>query len=126
MTSLGDMPLLNDYSLCRQAVTVYRYGDGAVTRTVHPRAYLERRKSEAVDKAGGRESNGFLLVVPGSAQAVHVGDKVYEGEGPAVPAEGVDAWWRSFIPSKVDGLVVVGHVEVRRWDGGICHTEAGE
>lgn len=125
MPSLGTMPLINDYSLCQQTVTVYHMDDGAVTRTVHSPAYLDSKKTENVDKTGSTEANGFLLVIPSSTQACHVGDKVYDGEGPAVPESEVAAWWRSFIPAKVDGLVVVRYVDVKRWAGSIVHTEAG-
>jgi hypothetical protein len=119
------MPLVNDYSLCQQTVTVYHNDGATVTRTVHPKAYLDHKRTEAVDKVGSAESNGFLLVIPAATQACHVGDKVYEGEGPDVPATGQQAWWRGFIPTKVDALVVVRHVGVRRWAGSVVHTEAG-
>ena len=125
MADLGGMPLLNDYSLCRDTVTVYHEEDGAVTRAVHPRAFLGSKKTENVDRTGSSEANGFLLVIPGSTQACRVGDKVMLGEGPQVPPGDVMAWWRTLIPTKVDGLVVVKHVEVKRWDGAIVHTEAG-
>lgn len=166
MASLGTMPLVNDYSLCQQTVTVYHMEGGAVTRTVYTKAYLERKKTESVGATGSSEENGFLLVVPGGAQACRVGDKVFDGEGPLVPgtepaptttttttttgavattttttttatttttttttggepAQSVDSWWRSLIPTKVDGLLVVRHVAVRRWNGAIVHTEAG-
>lgn len=122
---LGDMPVISDYSLCRDAVTVYHEEGGAVTRTVHPRAYLEHKKVENVDRTGSEESNGFLLVVPGESQACRVGDKVLLGEGPEVPADGQLAWWRSLVPARVDGLAVVRWVDRRRWGGRYVHTEAG-
>lgn len=125
MTPLGEMPLLNDYSLCRDTVTVYHEEDGEVTRIVWPRAYLERRKGLTVGRNADSESSGFLLVIPGDAQACHVGDKVVLGEGPLVPPTDVAQWWRSLIPSKVEGLVVVRNVSARRWNGRIVHTEAG-
>jgi len=125
MSALGAMPPLNDYSLCRQTVTVYHHGPDGITRTVHDRAYMERTKTEEVTRTGSSEKNGFLLVIPGDAQACRIGDKVLEGDGPEVPTSDADAWWRSFIPAKVDGLVVVRHVSVGRWDGRIVHTEAG-
>lgn len=125
MASLGTMPLVNDYSLCHDAVTVYHNDGGEVTRTVYPRAFLDSKKTENVDRTGSTEANGFLLVIPGDAQAVQVGDKVMLGEGPQVPASDVAAWWRSFIPAKVDGLVVVKDAKAARWDGAIVHTEAG-
>lgn len=125
MLSLGTMPLLNNYSLCQQTVTVYHNDNGTVTRTVHYPAYLDSKKTENVEKTGSAESNGFLLVIPGSTRACSVGDKVYDGEGPAVPETEIAAWWRSFIPSKVENLVVVRYVDVKRWAGAIVHTEAG-
>ena len=125
MTALGSMPLLNDYSLCAQAVTVYSFDGEAVTRTVHDRAYLDFKKTENVDRTGSSESNSFLLVIPGSTLCVHVGDKVVLGEGPNVPVSDVKAWWRSFIPAKVDNLVVVKHVDTKYWNGQLVHTEAG-
>lgn len=163
--SLGTMPLVNDYSLCQQVVTVYHMEGTTITRTVWQKAYLERKKTESVGKSGSSETNGFLLVIPSDTQACHVGDKVYDGEGPEVPdaqapatttttttttttasaatttttgatttttttgdqqpTQDAATWWRSFIPTKVDGLVVVRHVEVKRWAGAIVHTEAG-
>ena len=125
MVALGKLPLLNDYSLCQDTVTVYHEENGAVTRTVHSPAFFDFKKTENVDRTGSSEANGFLLVIPGDSQACHVGDKVMLGEGAAVPAENVMTWWRSFIPAKVDGLVVVKYVDVKRWNGAIVHTEAG-
>ena len=113
------------YDLCKQTVTVYHMEGGEVTRTVHERAFLDRKKVENVERTGSSESNGFLLVIPGPTVACEVGDKVMEGEGPMVPASDVAAWWRSFIPAKVGGLVVVKQVDPKRWGGSLVHTEAG-
>ena len=44
--------------------------------------------------------------------------------GETVPDEAMK-WWRSFIPAKVDGLVVVKYVDVKRFGGKTVHTEAG-
>lgn len=125
MVSLGTMPLINDYSLCRQAVTVYHFEDGAVTRAVHAKAFLDYKKALNVERTGSEEASGFLLVVPGNERACSVGDKVMAGEGPDAPEGDAASWWRSFIPSKVEGLVVVKYVDVKFWNGEICHTEAG-
>lgn len=125
MESLGTMPLLNDYSLCQQTVTVYHNDGNDVTRTVWPKAYFDSKKTEGIDRTGSNEANGFLLVIPSSVQACHVGDKVMDGNGPAVPDSDAQAWWRSMIPTKVDGLCVVRYVDVKRWAGAIVHTEAG-
>lgn len=125
MLSLGAMPLVNDYSLCQQIVTVYHNDGEVVTRTVFQKAYFETRKVGNVNQTGSSETNGFFLLIPDEAQACRVGDKVCEGEGPEVPVKEQQAWWKSLIPTKVDGLVVVRNVDVRRWNGAIVHTEAG-
>jgi hypothetical protein len=112
-------PLIDYDKLCRQTVTVYRKTEEGVSRTVCNRAYLDFRKNRNVDKTGSRETNSFLLVVPGSTQAVFVGDKVLLGEGPVV------AEWAQFIPTKVPGLVVVSYVDPKYWGDRMVHTEAG-
>lgn len=108
--------------LCRQTVTVYRKEGEGYTRTVYPKAFLDFKKTQSVDKTGSKEANSFLLVVPGSSQAVFVGDKVLLGEGPEIANR---EEWAAFIPSKVSGLVVVSYVDPKYWDGELVHTEAG-
>lgn len=108
--------------LCRQTVTVYRKEGDSYTRQVHPKAFLDFKKTQSVDKTGSNEANSFLLVVPGSSQAVFVGDKVLLGEGPEITTR---EEWAAFIPSKVSGLVVVSYVDPKYWDGKMVHTEAG-
>lgn len=125
MMDLGKLPLLNDYSLCTQVISVFHYEDDTVTKTVYEKAYLDFKKTLNVKKTGSTEANGFLLVIPGDSQACNVGDKVIVGENVSVPECDAAAWWRSFIPSKVDGLVVVKYVDVKYWNGSIVHTEAG-
>ena len=122
---LGEMPLINDYSLCTQTVSVFHFEDDEVTKTVYEKAYLDYKRTQNIENTGSTEVNGFLLVIPGDAQGVHVGDKVMLGDGVDVPESGVPAWWRSFIPSKVDGLVVVKDVDPKWYRGRIVHTEAG-
>ena len=111
-----------DYRLCNQTVTVYHQERDSYTRTVYDRAFLDHKKTQTVDKTGSKEANSFLLVIPGSTQAVFVGDKVYDGVGPEIPDR---AAWASFIPSKVPGLVVVDYADPKKWNGQIVHTEAG-
>ncbi len=113
-----------DYRLCNQTVTVYHHdqdGDKYI-RTVYRRAFLDFRKTQTVDKTGSRESNSFLLIVPGDTQAVFVGDKVLLGEGQEIADR---AAWAALIPSKVPGLVVVGYADPKYWGGKLVHTEAG-
>lgn len=130
MISLGTMPLLNDYSLCQQSVTVYHFDGTTLTRTVYSKAYLDSKKTESVDRTGSSEANGFLLVIPRCTEnlepTVCVGDKVMYGEGPSpVEGEDVSQWWRSLIPTKVAGLHVVRYVDPKYWAGEVCHVEAG-
>lgn len=124
MLSPGETPLVNDYSLCCQKVTVYHEEGGEVTRTVWPRAYLERTRAQEVGSTGSSERSGFLLVIPGDVP-VSVGDKVCDGEGPDVPSADQMAWWRSLIPTKVPGIAVVRNVSRRYWRGEVAHVEAG-
>ena len=113
----------NRYRLCNQTVTVYhREGANRIVRTVHRRAFLDFNKNMNVSRTGSTEANGFLLVIPGGTVPVAVGDKVMHGEGPEVTT---DAQWRELIPTKVDGLVVVRHVDPKWYRGRLVHTEAG-
>ena len=111
-----------DYRLCNQTVTVYHKDGDSYTRTVYDRAFLDFKKTQSIDKTGGKEANSFLLVVPGDTQAVFVGDKVMIGVGPEIRTR--DAW-AAFIPSKVNGMVVVSYADPKYWNGKIVHTEAG-
>lgn len=114
---------LIDYSrLCNQTVTIYHKDGDKFARTVHNNAFLDFRKNQTVDKTGSKESNSFLLVLPGAAQAVFVGDKVLLGEGPEVATREA---WADLIPAKVPGLVVVSYVDPKYWNGKLVHTEAG-
>lgn len=112
-----------DYSLCNQTVTVYHWDGGTgYTRKVFKNAFLDFKKTQNVDKTGSSEANGFLLVIPGPVVPVAVGDKVLLGEGPEIATREA---WASFIPEKVNGLVVVKYVDPKYWHGAIVHTEAG-
>lgn len=111
-----------DYRLCNQTVTVYHKDEDKYTRTVYKNAFLDFRKTQTVDKTGSKEANSFLLVIPGSKQAVFTGDKVLLGVGPEITNR---EEWSAFIPAKVNGLVVVSYVDPKYWNGKIVHTEAG-
>lgn len=112
-----------DYSkLCNQTVTVYHKVGDKFTQATYNNAFLDFRKNLTVDKTGSRESNSFLLVLPGAVRAVFVGDKVLLGEGPEITTREA---WADLIPAKVPGLVVVSYVDPKYWDGQLVHTEAG-
>ena len=123
MVSIGDMPLIIDYSLCKMSVTVYQYADGAVTRTYCPRAYWERTEKVDVDQRGEHGENEHLVVIPGGDVVPEVGCRVYLGEGPEVGGDDAARWWREFIPSRNDAVVVVRSVSPRHWRGEIVHVE---
>ena len=72
---LGSMPLVNDYSLCKQMVSIYPYDNGEVTRTVVYPAYMDFKKTETTEKTGSQEANSFLLVIPCHESPVAIGDK---------------------------------------------------
>ena len=111
-----------DYRLCNQTITVYHQEGDTYSRTVYSNAFLDFRKNQTVDKAGSKEANSFLLVIPGDAQAVFVGDKVLLGVGPEIANRTA---WAAFIPAKVPGLVVVSYTDPKYWGGKLVHTEAG-
>lgn len=138
-----------DYSLCDQVVTLYHpLGQGeafACTRTVFAGAHLDWRKNQTVNKAGSREVNSFLLVLPSgwNGRPVWVtpqeydvlepaaragrftlagGDKVLLGEGPAIESREA---WAKLLPARCSGLVVVRDVDPKYWRGEVCHVEGG-
>lgn len=112
-----------DYNrLCKQTVTVYHKEDDIITQATYKNAFLEFRKNQTVDRTGSKESNSFLLVLPGTAQMVFVGDKVMLGEGPEINTKEA---WAAHVPAKVPGLVVVDYVDPKYWNGELVHTEAG-
>ena len=117
-------PALPDYSLCDQTVTIYhRDGkDGYTRQVIEHGASLDFKKTQNVDKAGSKEVNSFLLIIPGPVVPVSVGDKVLEGEGPEIASREA---WAAFIPAKVPGLGVVQYVDPKYWHGRVVHTEAG-
>lgn len=129
------------YGHCVQTVTLYHAdfagGDYACRRVVVPRVYLEFKKNCNVDKTGRTEANSFLLVIPqascrfvlpaeykGAAgtYTLEPGDKVLLGEGPELPTREA---WAALLPAGVYGLAVVQNIDVKYWQGTICHVEAG-
>lgn len=110
------------YDLCNQTVTVYRKQDNKYIRTVYENTFLDRKKTQSVDKTGSQDANSFLLVIPRNVQTVFVGDKVFEGIGPEISTADE---WRNFIPSTTPELVVVKYADPKKWKGAIVHTEAG-
>ena len=110
------------YDLCKQTVTVYHNEGGQITRKVYEKAFFEQKKTQSVDKTGSREANSFLLVIPGDAQTVFVGDKVLEGVGPEISTTSELA---ALIPTTTPGVCVVKYADPKSWGSKIVHTEAG-
>ena len=135
-----------DYSLCNQTVTLYHAeltNGYQCTRTVFRGAFFDAKKVQTVDKTGSRETNSFVVILPSgwggrpvwadaaSTQllsqeqgvfSVVPGDKILLGEGPEL----VDrAAWAGFLPAKTQGLVVVKDVDIKHWNGTVCHVEVG-
>lgn len=123
-----------DYQLCNQTVTLYHAELGEefqCIRTVFHGAHLDSKKVQTTDKLGSKEANSFLLVLPSGWKGrpcwktdfhLAAGDKVILGEGPLIEDR---AAWAAFVPVKVPGLVVVKDVDVKYWNGRVCHIEAG-
>ncbi len=112
-----------DYSLCNQTVTIYHWDQKDIyTTTIIENAFFEHKKTQNVDKTGRHEASSFLLVIPGAAVPVAVGDKVLVGMGEEISTR---AAWADLIPAKVPGLVVVKWVDPKYWRGAMVHTEAG-
>ena len=110
-----------DYSLCRDTVTVYRKEKEGIFRQVLENCLLTWEEQIVTDTYGTRKGVEFLLIHPGETQAVFPGDRVFAGIGPEIGPE----QWGEFLPAAVAGLGQVSYVRIYRWDGRICHTEAG-
>lgn len=115
----GSCPL--DYSLCDQTVTVYHRQGLQILRQVVEGCYLQQQVSRREDTLGAREEHSFLLVMPGDAQRVFPGDRIYAGIGPEIGSED----WAGFLPVKVPGLYEAAYAAPFYWDGVMCHVEAG-
>lgn len=111
-----------NYALCNQTVTVYHQDGDQYQRTIYHNAYLDYRKNHNVDKTGSRESNSFLLVIPGENVCLYAKDKVILGAGRVISNR---EEWAKFIPANVPGLVVIQYVDPKYFNGHQCHVEAG-
>lgn len=112
-----------NYSLCNQTVSVYRAetkGEFNCIKRVYDNAFLDFKKVSSYDKLGSRETNSFLLVIKGDAD-LKPKDKVMLGVGKDIKTR---EEWASFIPSTQANLVVIDEVDVKYYNGKICHVEA--
>ena len=121
MASFSDIPLINDFSLCQQTVTLYHYDDGEITRVEYTKAYFEETDKQETSTTGESGKTEHLVVIPGEITCVP-GDKVFLGSG-AYPEGDSARWWRLFIPAKVPQVVIVRSVSQRHWLGKPSHIE---
>lgn len=130
------------YTHCNQTVTLYHQEGDTYHRRVIQGAHLDFKKTSNIDKVGSHEVNSFLLVLPqgaggqsylppaqyaamedkGTVYTVVANDKILLGVGDEITTA---EQWRTFIPSRVDGLVVAQYIDVKYWQGEICHLEVG-
>ena len=106
------------YPLCCQQVSIYRNTGGVVSRQVLQGCYLNWQDCLSDGETGPRFQRKFLMIVPGAAD-VRPGDRVLEGAGPE------EVVWDSFIPVNVPGLCQADYVTAHKWQGQVCHVEAG-
>jgi hypothetical protein len=113
-----------DYGLCNQTVTVYHYDEEEKTYStkVLDGVFFEHKQSQTADKLGKKDSDTFLLIVPGSTVAVAKGDKVLSGVGEEISTREA---WAALNAAQVPGLAVVNWVAPKYWRGSVVHTEAG-
>ena len=109
-----------DYGLCNQTVTLYGLRGDKVKRQVVENAHYTWQIQQVTDDLGIRQERKFHLIIPGAVDLLP-GDRVYDGKGPEITL----LQWQSFIPVMVSGLSQVEYVCPYRWQGEICHTEAG-
>lgn len=110
-----------DYSLCDQTVTLYHKQGSSVLRQVVEGCFYHWEEVQKEDEFGIRRETHSLLILPGDTYRIFVGDRVCEGVGPEI---GIEAW-STFLPVTVTGLSEINYVSPCRWEGIVCHMEAG-
>jgi len=109
------------YPLCDRTVTVYRKQGNSILRQVIEGCYYTCEQAQTLDANGCRTKTRFLLVIPGDAQKVFVGDRVMDGIGPHITPQ----QWPNFLPVNTPTLSQVEYVLPCYRDGRLCHVEAG-
>ena len=131
-----------NFAGCKDTVTLYHAEYEPVfqcRRIVFEGAYLDQRTLAVEQEGQAQEEQRCFLVLPngfgrpvwrppgapwplgGSWFCLQPGDRVMQGQGPAVDT--LEEWER-FIPLAVEGLMVVQEVAVKRWLGKVSHLEA--
>ena len=124
------------YFLCNQTITVYSAKD--YHETVIHGAFMDFNRQWKENDTGMTGQSQCLVVIPQGADGktfvpehsfsslldtytISKNDKILLGEGTAITTK---EEWSAFIPSKVDGLVVVQKVNPQRGlDGSLAHVE---
>ena len=102
--------------LCRQTVTIYRFGIGGdFRRQVVDGCHVAWEDGAVATIIGERPVRKFRLFLPGAKTSVAPGDWICEGIGPEDPV----------FPSEVSGAAQVAWVKPQTGFGFLAHTEAG-
>lgn len=136
--------VLPAYSLCNQTISVYNIlttnGKQQYMKTVISNgAFFDYKRSWQEQKTGSVGETSCLLIIPQNANGkAFVVPSAYTGKPNTYTLDknhkvclGIGAdientqQWAQFIPSKVDGLIVIQHVDPKYYNGQIIHIEAG-
>ena len=113
--------------LCRQTVTLYHRSGQTVTRTVLRGVFVQQGRRQKPDVAGAKAGTMLFLVLPaacgtpGTDYTLEPGDRLTEGEGPAVSVQD----WPLFVPDARPDVAVVEYVTPYTAGGVLHHLEAG-
>jgi len=124
-------------------VTIYhKENSDTYHRVVIHHASLSFCKNSSLNKGHSTENIGFLLIVPQGADGftfllphaysklvdkkgyytISKQDKILLGEGGEIDSA---KDWGGLIPSNYDGLVVAQNIDIKYWQGKLCHIEVG-
>ena len=102
--------------LCRQTVTVYRFGIGGDrSRRVIEGCHCAWEDGAAATIIGEQPVRKFRLFLPGAEEKLAPGDWICEGVGPE----------NAVFPSQIPGAAQVIWVKPQVGFGFLAHTEAG-
>ena len=112
--------MMLSYPLCDQTVTLYKKLPDAVERRVVQGCFYRYEDCLTEGLQGLGFTRKFTLVLPGDTK-VSPGERVLEGVGPKLELQ----QWEQFIPACVPGLSEAQYAAPQKWQGKICHWEAG-
>jgi hypothetical protein len=103
------------HPLCNQTVSIYSCSPEGISRRVVTGCFYRWHREQMPD---GLEETKFLLILP-AGESVQIGDRIYDGVGPA------QVVWETFLPVNTPGLSQVAYVTPFVFQGRLHHTEAG-